>query len=253
MNNEISRINEVIATYFESNPSIEIIPVKELMPAFIEAGIFKKDIKNGKPIRDILNTLNKSNSLGEIPYLHTIVNNEDTYWYFVPKDAPKTITSYKQTGISKEKIELENKRLLSDKYYVINLCDMVLKQSAKRQKRFDFLVGDLHKDGKTKTELPVDAFYAELNLVIEYKEAPEAEQTGYFNNQTERTVSGINRAAQRIKYDKRKAAELPLNGIKLIELQYSIFNCDEQKKIIRDLENDLKMIENVLSLNQISY
>jgi hypothetical protein len=177
MTKEIENINQVIEAYFKAHADTTIVPVKELMQEFIAAGVFKKDVKNGKPIRDVLKQLNKSNELAQIPYAHAMQNGDDTYWYFVPKDAERPTQLYKQEPISEERLELENKRLLSDKYYVMNLCDEALKQKAKRQKRFDFLVGDLHKDGKTRTQLPVDAFYHDLNLVIEFKEAPLAEPT----------------------------------------------------------------------------
>jgi len=147
-------------------------------------------------------------------------------------------------------LELENKRLLSDKYYVMNLCDEALKLKAKRQKRFDFLVGDLHKDGKTRTQLPVDAFYHDLNLVIEFKEAPLAEPTEFFNKLNVKTVSGISRSKQREKYDRVKAAELPQNGIKLIEIPYSVFTCDELNRIVRDHEQDLKRVTDFLKPEQ---
>jgi hypothetical protein len=250
MTKEIENINQVIETYFKAHTDTSIVPVKELMQEFIAAGVFKKDVKNGKPIRDVLKQLNKSNELAQIPYAHAIQNGDDTYWYFVPKDAERPTQLYKQEPVSKERLELENKRFLSDKYYVMNLCDEALKLKAKRQKRFDFLVGDLHKDGKTRTQLPVDAFYHDLNLVIEFKEAPLAEPTEFFNKLNVKTVSGISRSKQREKYDRVKATELPQNGIKLIEIPYSVFTCDELNRIVRDHEQDLKRVTDFLKPEQ---
>lgn len=251
MNKQIESINSVIEAYFATHTDTQIIPVKELMPELIAAGVFTKDVKNGKPIRDVLKQLQKENTLDQIPFAHPMQNGEDTYWYFVPKDAPRPTTLYKQDVVSAEKIELENKRLLSDKYYVINLCDEALNLKAKRQKRFDFLLGDLHRDGKTRTELPVDAFYHDLNLVIEFKEAPLAEPTEFFNKLNVRTVSGISRAKQREKYDRVKAAELPQNGIRLIEIPYSIFTIDESNRIVRNHEQDLKTVIDFLKPDQL--
>ena len=250
MTKEIENINQVIEAYFKAHADTTIVPVKELMQEFIAAGVFKKDVKNGKPIRDVLKQLNKSNELAQIPYAHAMQNGDDTYWYFVPKDAERPTQLYKQEPVSEERLELENKRLLSDKYYVMNLCDEALKQKAKRQKRFDFLVGDLHKDGKTRTQLPVDAFYHDLNLVIEFKEAPLAEPTEFFNKLNVKTVSGISRSKQREKYDRVKAAELPLNGIKLVEIPFSVFTCDELNRIVRDHEQDLKRVTDFLKPEQ---
>jgi len=52
-------------------------------------------------------------------------------------------------------------RKASDEHYVIDLCDELLGVPAERQYRFDFLRGD------TGVSLPVDAYYPDLNLVIE--------------------------------------------------------------------------------------
>lgn len=242
MTKEIENINRVLEVYFTKNADTTIVPVKELMPELIAAGVFTKDVKNGKPIRDVLKALHKSNELAQIPYAHAMQNGEDTYWYFIPKGAPKPTALYKQDVVSEETLAIQNKRLLSDKYYVINLCDEALNLKAKRQKRFDFLLGDLHKDGRKRTQLPVDAFYHDLNLVIEFKEAPLEEPTEFFNKLDVRTVSGISRAEQRKKYDRVKAAELPQNGIKLVEIPYSIFTCDESNRIVRDHDQDLKRV-----------
>jgi len=63
----------------------------------------------------------------------------------------------------------------SDEYYVIGLCDRALNSKASRQYVFDFLQGDKRGDeiridmrGTRGKKLPVDAFYSDHNLVIEY-------------------------------------------------------------------------------------
>ena len=221
---EINDINSVVEAYFKKNPTVKIIPVKELMPEFIDAGIFKKDVKNGKPIRDILRTLYKTDQMQLVPFLHTEHKDENIYWYFIPKDAPKPTTFYKQESISAKKEEAIKLRLLSDETYVIDLCD-------------------LHKDGVTKTKLPVDAYYESLNLVIEYKEFQHTEKSEPYI----RTISGVSRDVQRQIYDQRRADELPKFGITLIEISYDIFNCDSLNKIIRNPEQDLNKIKGILN------
>jgi len=240
---EINDINSVVEAYFKKNPTVKIIPVKELMPEFIDAGIFKKDVKNGKPIRDILRTLYKTDQMQLVPFLHTEHKDENIYWYFIPKDAPKPTIFYKQESISAKKEEAIKLRLLSDETYVIDLCDTALGLKAERQKRFDFLLGDLHKDGITKTKLPVDAYYESLNLVIEYKEFQHTEKSEPYI----RTISGVSRDVQRQIYDQRRADELPKFGITLIEISYDIFNCDSQNKMIRNPEQDLNKIKGILN------
>jgi hypothetical protein len=247
MRKEIDNINSVIEAYFIKNMTITIIPAKELMPEFIAAGVFNKDVKNGKPIRDVLRELSKTNQLQLIPYVHAEQKEQNTYWYFIPKNAAKPTTLYKQTPASAEKQEAKESRLHSDETYVIDLCDTVLKQKSERQKRFPFLLGDVHKDGKSKTQLPVDAYYPVLNLVIEYKEAQHTEAIDFFDKENIKTVSGVSRGEQRKIYDQRRATELPLNGIKLIEIPFDVFNCDSQKRIIRNSEQDLKTVEDILN------
>jgi hypothetical protein len=53
---------------------------------------------------------------------------------------------------------------MRDETYVLDICDRVLGVSGIRQHRFAFLQDD------TGTPLPVDAYYPELSLVIEYRE-----------------------------------------------------------------------------------
>jgi len=239
---DINKINSVIEAYFKNNPSITIVPAKELMPDFIKAGIFEKDNKNGKPIRSVLRALDRSNEMELIPFIHTERKDENIYWYFIPSNAAKPTTPYKKDLVSIKKEESIKSRLQSDESYIIDLCDTALNLIAERQMRFGFLLGDLHKDGVSRTKLPVDAYYKTLNLVIEYKEPQHTEE----NMPNVKTVSGVSRREQRKIYDERRAIKLPKNGIKLIEIAFNIFKCDSQNRIIRNSEEDLKKINEIL-------
>ena len=84
---KIESINRVIEAYFDKNTSLTIVPAKELMPAFIEAGIFTKDHKKGLPIRQILRELDRDKQLHLIPFVHPERKEKDTYWYFIPQNA----------------------------------------------------------------------------------------------------------------------------------------------------------------------
>lgn len=125
-------------------------------------------------------------------------------------------------------------RTLSDESYVLDLCDEVLKLEAIRQHRFDFLKGD------SGTKLPVDAYYPSLNLVVEFKEKQHTEEVKFFDRR--QTVSGVGRGEQRSLYDQRRRDVLPKNGIKLIELDYSDFEHTKGKKLVRNREEDLKVV-----------
>ena len=71
----------------------------------------------------------------------------------------------------------------SDEAYIINICDDVLHFTAKRQYKFSFLKGDTGKS------LPVDAYYEELNLVIEYHGKQHTEEVHFFDKRI--TASGF--------------------------------------------------------------
>ncbi|MGQ1908427.1 hypothetical protein ACT3CE_01440 [Marinifilum sp. RC60d5] len=247
---KIEKINKVVEEYFKENSSLEIAPVKALMPAFIKAGIFTKDIKKGLPIRLVLRELDASNELNLIPTLYAERHGEHTYWYFVPATASAPETPYKQ-----EKKKPENDpiaiRLNSDETYVISLCDKVLGLKANRQKRFDFLLGDLHKNGKTQTLLPVDAYYEELQLVVEYKEIQNYRPLAISKiqeeeDEDEESTKTLSREEQRRIYDERRAKVLPENEISLVVISYSDFEYDDRNKIIRKEESDLKIVQEAL-------
>lgn len=128
----------------------------------------------------------------------------------------------------------------SDEFYVIDLCDEVLGIRASRQHTFDFLRGD----GTPGRTLPVDAYYPELNLVIEYRERQHTESVVFFDKKA--TVSGVNRAEQRCIYDQRRRDVLPNNGIRLVVISYSDLKHDRCKRLVRDRLNDLAVIRSML-------
>lgn len=153
----------------------------------------------------------------------------------------KTIISNK--SVVKKKIlsksvqktdEKKASRSQSDESYVIDLCDEVLKLKSFRQHRFYFLKGD------SGTKLPVDAYYPPLNLVVEFKEKQHTEEVKFFDKR--QTVSGVGRGEQRKLYDQRRRDLLPHHNIRLIELDYSDFEHTRGKKLVRNREEDLKVI-----------
>lgn len=107
---------------------------------------------------------------------------------------------------------------------------MALAQKANRQKRFDFLLGDFHKDGVSQTKLPVDAYYESLSLVIEYREIQHFEPLTHFDKPDKETVSGVSRDEQRKIYDQRREEILPKNGIALVIISYSDFPVTQRIK-----------------------
>lgn len=139
-----------------------------------------------------------------------------------------SIVSVSQTKISSRKD--------SDESYVIDLCDEVLNEVASRQHRFEFLKGD------TGVKLPVDAYYRNLNLVVEFYERQHTESIPFFDRKM--TVSGLMRNEQRRLYDERRKRILPQYGIAVLVISYTDFGTS--KKLQRNKDKDLEVVRNIL-------
>lgn len=241
---KIVAINKVIQTYFENNPSVNEVMAKDMMPYFILAGVFEKDVKNGLPIRTILRRLDEKNELYKIPFVYAERKEVNTHWFFQRNAAAPT---KKVTETTKSKsVSKSSSRQDSDEHYVLDLCDDVLGMQGLRQHRFDFLLGDANAQGK-QVKLPVDCYYPELNLVIEYKEQQHSQPNKHFDKPDLFTVSGVHRGEQRKIYDQRRREVLPQHGITLIEFDYTDFCCDKRNRIIRNKEQDVKIVKNKLN------
>lgn len=236
---KISQINAVVKSFFEKNKSVSEILAKDLMPDFVKAGIFKEDKKNGLPIRTILRKLDEQNQLHLIPFVYAKRNAANVNWYFrrnnsanfsKPKAEQPTIQKAKSTS------KVSNR----DEQYVLDLCDEVLNLKGSRQHKFDFLKGD------AGTRLPVDIYYEKLKLVIEYREYQHTNSVKHFDKPDKITVSGVSRGEQRKIYDQRRRDLLPVNGIKLIEIDFIDFECDSRSRIVRDGVKDLKTVKKIL-------
>ncbi len=129
----------------------------------------------------------------------------------------------------------------SDEYYIIGLCNEALGMKAEQQYKFPFLLGD---SGRA---LPVDAYYHELNLVIEYYERQHTEDVKFFNRRM--TVSGVSRGEQRKIYNERRKTELPKHGIKFVVISYTDFGTSKTLK--REHDADLAVVKRLLRKNGI--
>ncbi len=117
-----------------------------------------------------------------------------------------------------------------DETYIVDLCDEILGQKALRGHRFPFLLGDLGKNGR-RSCLPVDAYYPDLNLVVEYHERQHSESVMLFDRRT--TISGVKRSEQRRIYDRRREEVLPQHGITVVVLSYQDFEHTGSKRLRR--------------------
>ncbi|MDD3787613.1 MAG: HTH domain-containing protein [Petrimonas sp.] len=133
-----------------------------------------------------------------------------------------------------------------DEHYVLDLCDKVLGLTSSRQHKFDFLLGDPNSKG-VAAKLPVDSFYEELNLVVEYRERQHTESVNFFDKPNRMTVSGVHRGEQRRIYDERRREILPKHKINLVEISFTDFNHDRQKRIIKNPKLDEATIKQKLN------
>ena len=122
-----------------------------------------------------------------------------------------------------------------DEIYVLDLCDTYLQTKSLRQySKFTFLKGD------TGRRLPVDAYYPDLQLVVEYHEIQHTRPVPFFDKIV--TASGISRREQRAKYDELRRIMLPANGIELAVLSYEEFLCTSRHRLIRLLDQDSEVV-----------
>jgi len=231
---DISVINTVISTYFEENTDVDITPVKRLMPALIKAGVFQKDKKNGLPIRMILKSLDQKNELAQIPSVYVVRKEGHSFWYFKREGhSPESLEIDKTPPKDRSKREL-NKLVMSEEAYVLDLCDQALKLVGLRHHTFEFLLGDLHDNGKARKAIPCDIYYPARKLVIEFR--------GFPHNPISKEQSD-----QREIYAKRKRTVLPEHKIQLLEIPHELFELNEQKSIMRNHGEDLERIKALLA------
>lgn len=240
---KITQINKVIDTYFNENPEKDWIPAKDIMLSLIKADVFTKDIKKGLPLRKVFRALDKDNALNTIPCLHAERTETAIYWYLVRAGA--TFSANESITAIPKKERSKAKRENTDEFYLLDLCDELLEEVASRKHTFAFLLGDMHKRGKTRTKLPLAAFYKEPNLVIEFLENQgKADQDS--DKLEAMTVSGISRSEQIKKYNKRRRDVLKKREINLIEIDYSLFGCDEKSHLVRDKSKDIEVLKELL-------
>lgn len=240
---KVFEVNKVVGAYFKKHPQETKLPSKDLMPEFVKCGIFPKDHRNGLPIRNLLRKLDKANNLKAIPFAFAERGVANTNWYFVRSSKNFGGQSISKLQSTTKKISPKSGSRDSDESYVIDLCDEILGQKALRQHKFDFLKGDSGR------KLPVDAYYKDLNLVIEYRERQHSEAVSHFDKPHKMTVSGVHRGEQRKIYDQRRRDLLPKYGIKLIEINYTQFEYDGRKRIVRDRERDRDILKKILTNN----
>jgi hypothetical protein len=141
--------------------------------------------------------------------------------------------------------EVRRTREASDEAYVIDLCDEILGERARRQHRFDWLRGDPGPSGG-RVRLPVDAYYPDHGLVVEYRERQHDEPVAHFDKPDRMTVSGIHRGEQRELYDRRREEQVPAHGLRLITVSAGDLWSDARGRLRRNRESDLRVLRRLL-------
>ncbi len=76
-------MDQIVRDFFKDNPSVIEVKAKELMPLFIEKGIFNKDHRDGLPIRNILRDLDSESKLNLLKHCKVIRKDINRNWYFL--------------------------------------------------------------------------------------------------------------------------------------------------------------------------
>lgn len=113
-----------------------------------------------------------------------------------------------------------------DQSYITDLCDEVLGVASSREHTFDWLRGDPYPKNPRGKQLPVDAYWESLGLVMEFNERQHSEPVPHFDKLDRMTVSGVPRGGlhgQRRLYDLRRDQLIPAHGLRLVRIYMSDF------------------------------
>lgn len=123
----------------------------------------------------------------------------------------------------------------------MDLCDEALQEQGSRQHRFEWLLGDPGQAGR-RAKLPVDGFWAEAELVVEYRELQHDRPVPFFDKPAVLTVSGVHRGQQRALYDARRDLLIPAHGLRLVVIRPSDLTADHRGRLRRERELDVERI-----------
>ncbi|WP_241474152.1 hypothetical protein [Mycolicibacterium neoaurum] len=133
----------------------------------------------------------------------------------------------------------------SDEHYILDLCDEVLGTPGRRQERFDWLRGDPSPTRHRGAPLPVDGYWPDLGLIVEFQEEQHSQPSPFFDRR--KTVSGVGRGEQRRLYDERKRTLIPEHGLRLVVIEKSAFTV-RARRIARDRTRDIAVVREHLVL-----
>jgi hypothetical protein len=80
---KIGRIDQIVRDYFAGRPTETEVSARNLMPLFIEKGVFEKDNRAGLPIRTLLRQLDAAGKLPLLKHVLVVRKEINRNWYFV--------------------------------------------------------------------------------------------------------------------------------------------------------------------------
>lgn len=94
--------------------------------------------------------------------------------------------------------------------------------------------------------LPVDAYYPEHGLVVEYRERQHHEAVPFFDKPDRLTVSGVHRGEQRRRYDALRDQMIPKRGLRLVVITPSELASNTRGRLLRSADADADLIRCVV-------
>ena len=78
---QVARVDSAIQVFLRSH-SLMSATAREVMPFLVDMGLFKRDNKEGRPLRDMLRELDRLDRLDLIRGLVVDRKSRNRYWYF---------------------------------------------------------------------------------------------------------------------------------------------------------------------------
>jgi hypothetical protein len=132
-----------------------------------------------------------------------------------------------------------------DEAYALDFCDQAIGSNSVREAKLDWLLGDPGKDRRCR-KLPVDAYWPDLGLVVEFWESQHEQPVPFFDKPDQLTVSGIPRSAQRALYDQRRLELIPRHNLSLFVIRKSELECTPYGRLTYAWSEDLATIRRKL-------
>jgi hypothetical protein len=104
--------------------------------------------------------------------------------------------------------------------YVVGLLSELLGAPTETEARFPWALGDVSPRTRRAVQLPFDAYWQELNLIVEVDEDQHHRPVAHFDKPDVMTISGIHRGEQRRLYDQRKRDAARAEGYTVLEVPW---------------------------------